>query len=151
MDTWNQITSLQVDLMYAEYYSDSDAAEAAQYKIDQIMYNNVSDEFAAAIDWANAQEEYASPFDMDGYIESYYIDAQAVMDEGYTQIEEGNNANDLGDKQGLVTVIFAVVLFMLGIVSTFNNMRNKFVVTGVSLIALIYGTIVMLGIPVIAI
>jgi hypothetical protein len=134
--------------MYAQQYSDTDAADAAQYKIDQIMYNNVSDEFSAAIDWANAQEAYASPFEMEGYVESYYTDAQAVLDEGYGLIEEGNNANDLGDKQGLVTVIFAVVLFLLGIVSTFSNMRSKFVVTGISLLALIYGIVVMLGIPI---
>jgi hypothetical protein len=148
MDTWNQLNNLQVDLMYAQQYSDTDAADAAQYKIDQIMYNNVSDEFSAAIDWANAQEAYASPFEMEGYVESYYTDAQAVLDEGYGLIEEGNNANDLGDKQGLVTVIFAVVLFLLGIVSTFSNMRSKFVVTGISLLALIYGIVVMLGIPI---
>ena len=149
MQTWNQLSSLQVDLMYAQQYEDTDAAEAAQYKIDQIMYNNVSEEFAAAIDWANAQQDYASPFEMEGYIDSYYADAQAVMDEGYAMIDEGNQSNDLGDKQGLVTVIFAVVLFMLGIVSTFSNMRTKFVVTGISIAALIYGAIVMLGIPVV--
>jgi hypothetical protein len=147
MDVWNQITSLQVDQMYAEYYKDADAAEAAQYKLDQIMYNNVSDEFRVAIDWANAQEDYASPFDMEGYLDSYYIEAEAVLEAGYAQIAEGNTANDWGDKQGLVTVIFAVVLFMLGIVSTFNNMRTKFVVTGVSIVALIYGVIMMAGIP----
>jgi hypothetical protein len=54
-----------------------------------------------------------------------------------TKFEKGNTANSYSDKQGLVTVIFAVVLFMLGIVSTFHNMRNNFVITGISLAALI--------------
>lgn len=46
------------------------------------MYNNVSEDFAAAIEWANAQEDYASPFDMEGFFESYYADAEAKYDEG---------------------------------------------------------------------
>jgi hypothetical protein len=137
---------LQVDLEYANNYGDTDAAEAAQYKIDMIMYS-VSDELAAAIDWANTQEEYATPFEMEGFVDSYYADAQAVMDEGYAKIEEGNQANQLGDKQGLVTVVLAVVLFMLGIVGTFNNMRTKILVTCVSLAGMIFGIVMMLGVP----
>ena len=146
LDTWNQISSLQVDLAYAEYFGDTDTAEAAQYKIDMIMYS-VSDELTAAIDWANEQEEYATPFEMEGFIDSYYADAQAVMDKGYAQIEDGNTANQLGDKQGLVTVILAVVLFMLGIVGTFHNARNKIVVVAVSLIGLVFGAVMMLSVP----
>ena len=148
LDTWNQISSLQVDLAYAEYFGDTDTAESAQYKIDMIMYS-VSDELTAAIDWANAQEEYATPFEMEGFIDSYYADAQAVMDEGYAQIEDGNTANQLGDKQGLVTVVLAVVLFMLGIVGTFHNSRNKIVVVAVSLVGLIFGTVMMLSVPIV--
>lgn len=146
MATWNQISSLQVDKVYADYYGDTDASEAAQYKIDMIMYS-VSEELSAAIDWANAQEEYATPFEMEGFIDSYYADAQTVMDAGYAQIEEGNTANQLGDKQGLVTVVLAVVLFMLGIVGTFHNTRNKIVVVAVSLVGLVFGTVMMLSVP----
>ncbi len=146
MATWNQISSLQVDKVYADYYGDTDASEAAQYKIDMIMYS-VSDELTAAIDWANAQEEYATPFEMEGFVDSYYADAQAVMDEGYAKIEEGNTANQLGDQQGLVTVILAVVLFMLGIVGTFHNERNKIVVVAVSVVGLIFGIVMMASVP----
>jgi hypothetical protein len=147
MQTWNEISSLRVDQAFAESAGDTDEVERIQYKLDYLMYNNVSAELETAIAWADEQTDYVSPFEMEGYIDSYYVEAQSVLDEGTAQIEAGNNANDLGDKQGLVTVIFAVVLFMLGIVSTFNSMRNKFVVTGISLVALIYGVIVMLGIP----
>ena len=147
MATWNQISSLQVDLDYANYYGDTDTADAAQYKIDMIMYS-VPEELVAAIDWANAQEEYATPFEMEGFLDSYYADAQTVMAEGYAKIEEGNQANQLGDKQGLVTVVLAVVLFMLGIVGTFHNMKTKLVVVGVSVAGLIFGTVMMLSVPV---
>lgn len=146
MNTWNQISALQVDLAYAQHYGDTDTAEAAQYKIDMIMYS-VSEELTAAIGWANAQEQYATPFEMEGFIESYYEDANAVMAEGYAAIEEGNVANRWGDQQGLVTVVLAVVLFMLGIVSTFKNAKTKMVVAGVSVAALIFGLVIMLEVP----
>jgi hypothetical protein len=146
MDTWNQISNLQVDKAYAEYYGDTDTAEAAQYKIDMIKYS-VSGELTAAIEWANAQEEYATPFEMDGFIDSYYAEAQSVMDDGYATIEAGNEANQLGDKQGLVTVVLAVVLFMLGIVGTFNSMKTKIVITAFSVAALIFGVVIMAGVP----
>ncbi len=149
--TWNEISSLRVDKAFAESAGDADEVERIQYKLDYLMYNNVSPEFGVAIAWADEQENYVSPFEMEGYGDSYYIDADALCDEGYAQIKAGNAANELGDKQGLVTVIFAVVLFMLGIVSTFNNMRTKFVITSISIAALIYGVIVMLSVPMITI
>jgi hypothetical protein len=36
---------------------------------------------------------------------------------------------------------------MLGIVSTFSNMKAKFIITGISAAALVFGFIVMLSIP----
>jgi hypothetical protein len=151
MQTWNEISSLRVDQAFAADAGDTDEVERIQYKLDYLMYNSVSPELEAAIEWADAQEDYVSPIEMEGYGGSYYADAEAKLDEGNAKIEEGNTANELGDKQGLVTVVFAVVLFMLGIASTFSNMRTKFVVMGVSIAALIYGIIVMLSVPMITI
>lgn len=147
MNTWNIISGLRVDAAFAEYKGEADDMERAQYKIEQVMADNVNDEFAAAIDWADAQTDYASPFDMEGYLDSYYIEANATYEEGEATIEEGQKANSLGDKLGLVTVIFAVVLFILGIVSTFKNPKTKMVVTGVSILAMVFGLIMMLSVP----
>ena len=147
MNTWNQISALQVDLDYAEYRGDADTAEAAQYKLDMLMYG-VSDELTAGIEWANAQENYATPFDKDGFIDAYYEDASAVMDEGYTQIEQGDEANNWADKQGLVSVILAVVLFMLGIVGVFQGKRTKLIIASVSVAALLFGVAIMLQVPI---
>ncbi len=147
MNTWNQISALQVDLDYADSRGDTDTAEAAKYKLDLLMYG-VSDELTAAITWANAQENYATPFEKDGVIDSYYADASAVMDEGYAQIEQGNAANNWADKLGLVSVILAVVLFMLGIVGVFQDKRTKLIIASVSVTALIFGVVIMLQVPI---
>lgn len=145
--TWNEINSLRIDLAFAESSGKTDDMERLQYKLNQLMYENVSEGLGAAIEWADAQEEYASPFEMEGFVGSYYEEGNAKYEEGWAKIEEGTANNQLDDKQGLVTVILAVVLFMLGIVSTFHNMRTKFVVTGVSLAALVYGFVMMLSVP----
>ena len=70
------------------------------------------------------------------------------MDEGYAQIEQGNEANNWADKLGLVSVILAVVLFMLGIVGVFQNKRTRLIIASVSVAALIFGVVIMLQVPI---
>lgn len=145
--TWNEINSLRVDLAFADSSGNTDDVDKIQYKLDQLMYESVSDGLRAAIDWADVQEEYASPFEMEGFIDSYYETANGSYNEGTATIDAGSLANKRGDKQGLVTVVYAVVLFLLGIVSTFADMKTKFVITGVSLVALVFGIVMMLSVP----
>ena len=149
MDIWNRITDLRIELEYATANNNEADMERYQWKLDQIMYDNVSDTFAQAIDWADAQTDYASPFDQEGYTESYYVDADATYDEGYGKLDEGDKNNHLGDILGLVTVIFAVVLFLLGIANSFKNSTTKFAVVAVSVAAFVVSVIIMVGIPII--
>ena len=147
MATWNEISDLRTDLIYAQDNNDAIEAERLQYKLDVIMYNNVDDHLQGAIDWADAQTDYASPFDQEGFYETYYTDANAMYAQGQAYMDEGSNYNDLGDKQGLVTVIFSVVLFLLGIVSTLKNIKIRIAVTALSFFTLIYGFISMMSVP----
>ncbi len=48
--------------------------------IEQIMTNNVSEEFAKAINWALDQEDNVTPFDMEGYYDSYFADSLATLE-----------------------------------------------------------------------
>ena len=84
---------------------------------------------------------------MDGFIDSYYEDATAVIDEGYAQIDQGDEANNWADKQGLVSVILAVVLFMLGIVGVFQSKKTKIIIVSVSVVALLFGVALLLQVP----
>ena len=147
MDVWNKISDLRVELYAAETNGDAVAMETIQYKIDTAMYNNVSEELSAAIEWADAQELYASPFEMEGFVDSYYEVANAKYAEGEQSMKEGSEANTLGDKQGLVTVIYSVVLFLLGIVGTFKNTKIRMIVTVLSVVTLAIGAGFMLTIP----
>lgn len=147
LEAWNTISDLRVDLEFAQSKGDTTEEERLQYKLDKAMYENVDEHLAAAIEWADAQAEYASPFEMEGFIDSYYTDANARYDEGQQKIEDGSKDNSLGDKQGLVTVIYAVVLFLLGMAAFFNDRRTRIILIGVSLAGFVFATIMMLTVP----
>ena len=147
MDVWNRLNDLRVDLVFAQNNNDTASIESLQYKIDTIMYDNVGADLAAAIEWADQQTDYASPFDQEGFTDSYYTDASAKYQEGLDFMDMGSKANDLGDIQGLVTVVYSVVLFLLGIVGTFKNVKVRLTVTAISSATLIYGIITMLTVP----
>ena len=121
--------------------------ERIDWKLEQIYADNVSEGLQAAIDWADGQDEYASPFDMEGYTDSYFADAQAVLDEAQETLEQGQKDNAHGDAFGLVTVIYSIVLFLLGIAGSFKSTTNKTVIICIGIVGLIAASIYMLTLP----
>lgn len=148
MDLWNRISDLRIELEFAYNMSDAIQIEKFEWKLAQIMADNVSEELAAAITWADDQEEYASPFDKDGFIESYYEDANAKYAEGQELLQSGQEDNSFGDILGLVTVIFAAVMFLLGITPSFGTATTRFMVMGISLLGFVYAITMMLRVPI---
>lgn len=169
MQVWNLISDYQVGILYAVDAEPADEAAAAAiadkayenaYKIKFICADNLSAEMAAMInydfsftaddiiDWVcNDEQATVSPFsDMD-YIESYYADARAVLAESEAILAEGQDDNQKGDTFNLVTVIYSVVLFMLGIVGTFRRLPNRMLITGIAIAGFLFGTIFMFTIP----
>ncbi len=145
---YNEINSLRIDLTFAQEKQDANETERLSWKLNELFANNVSEELSAAIDWADAQTEYVSPFAMEGLVESYYTDADAKYAEGEALVADGSSDNSLGDKLGLTTVIYAVVLFLLGVVNTFESRVTKIGITGISVAALIYAFVLMVSVPV---
>ena len=147
MMLWNQISEASLNLTFAEESGDDVEAEKYSYLLDQLMSANATQEFLDAVNWALDQEDYATPFDMEGYVDSYFEDAWAVLDESEALLEQGKQDNSNGDKFGLVTVIYSVVLFMLGIVGTFKKLPNRYIITGVAIAGFLFATIYMFTIP----
>jgi hypothetical protein len=102
-----------------------------------------------AIDWADSQEDYASPFDNEEFLYAYYEEANALYEEASETMTAGDTSNTNADNLGLVTVIYAVVLFLLGISASFNVPRIKRAVVVISAIAFIVATVYMFTIPVV--
>lgn len=147
MQIWTELNSLNIDYEYATAKGDTTEAEKINWKINEILNNRVSDSFEEAIKWAFDQKEYATPFEKEGYVDSYYTEANETLVKSKEVLEQGKKDNANGDKLGLVTVFYSVVLFLVGIVSTFNNQKTKLIVLGIALVCFILATIIMFTVP----
>lgn len=144
---WNEISDLRIEYTFAEENGDTAEMEKLDWKLNQLYNDNCSDALYDAILWADEQEEYASPFEMEGFVDSYFEDAMTVLAESEEILEQGKQDNKNGDSFGLVTVIYSVVLFLLGIVGTFKNLPNRYIVLAVALVGFLVATIYMVTLP----
>ncbi len=152
MMTWNTISDIYIDMAYAEEKGDELEYEKLSYKYDTLLYDNCTEDFQAAIEWALSQEEWTSPFEYtyeDGttYQDSYFDNAREVIAEADQMLEQGKADNTNGDAFNLVTVIYSVVLFLLGIVGVFKNLPNRIAILGVAAVGFLIATIYMFTIP----
>ncbi len=144
---WNAITDYTFDLALAEAKGDKTEMELIQEKIDTIRQDNCSKEFDEAIDWALEQNYAATPFDKEGFVDSYYADAEEKFNEADALLKEGMTDNHNGDTYNLVNVLYSLVLFLLGIVGIFKNIPNRFAVFVIAVILMLAATIFMFTIP----
>lgn len=144
---WNTIYDYAFDAEIAEMNGRSDEAEMIYAKIDTLMNDNCTDEFYDAIEWAMEQDYDATPFDKEGYVDSYFTEANAVLDEADALLEQGKTDNANGDAYGLVSVIYSLALFLLGIVGIFKKIPNRVVITVFACVLIVLATIFMLTIP----
>lgn len=169
MQVWNQISDYQVGIMYAASSESTDEAAIAEnedkqyenaYKILFICADNLSEEMAEKIgydfnftvediiDWVcNDENATVSPFSDPEFIESYYTEARDLLAESEAVLAEGQDDNQKGDTFNLVTVIYSVVLFMLGIVGTFRKLPNRMLITIIAIAGFLFATIFMFTIP----
>ena len=167
MEVWNTLSSYEVDIIYADSVKDKNAVEEKVQKLQWFCSDNLTDDMAAAIGydldafedgkndtdeilaWLNDENGNAlvSPFNSDEFIDNYYTEALEVLDESQAVLEQGQQDNANGDKFSLVSVIYSVVLFLLGIVGVFKNKTNKLVVLAISVVCLVVALIFMLTIP----
>lgn len=160
MQVWNQISDYQVEVLYASENGNDDKLLESAYKIKFICIDNLSQEMAdligydfnfdvdQIIDWVqNDERATVSPFSNEDYVNSYYAEAQEILAESEAVLSEGQADNTKGDKFNLVTVIYSVVLFMLGIVGTFRRLPNRMLITAIAIAGFLFGTIYMFTIP----
>lgn len=148
---WNNYYEYQINYEFAVEEGDDAAAEKYQYMMDVLLQNNCSDGLAEAIEWAQAQEDetgyVTSPFEMEGFQESYFENANAELEEAEALLEDGQQSNKNGDNFNLVTVIYSVVLFLLGIVGIFKKIPCRLGVFIISCVAFLGATIFMWTLP----
>ena len=147
MQLVDRINDIRIELTYAEDNGNVEEAEKLQWKIDEIVNNSASDELVEAMHWADEQEDYASPFDMEGFMDSYFEEAVEVLAEADEVLKQGQEDNANGDAFGLVTVIYSIVLFLLGISSSFKSEKNKMALLIIGLVGTVLATGYMFTLP----
>ena len=164
MGIWNTIAGYEVEILYAVDAKDAAAIEANVWKLEWFAEDNLTDEMAAKIgydsakftdgnndtqdivEWLKDDKAITSPFTQE-FIDTYFTEANAKLEEAEKVLEQGRQDNANGDKFSLVTVIYSVALFLLGIVGVFKNATNKKIVLVISVVCLIVAVVFMCTIP----
>jgi hypothetical protein len=125
---YDRLTDLQLDIANP----DPAISAAAQIKYDTIYFQSVSDEFDAAIKWADAQNEadpelWYSPLNNEDYQNFLFSGYQDAKDKADVTIAEGDVANGLSDRLTLNTVLMAISLFLLGVAAVVRQTRVKLI------------------------
>ena len=144
---WNTIFGLQLDMETAKEKGNEDEAKVIEIKIQKIMNDNCSPKLSEAIKGINLQEKTSSPFEKEEFVNSYFEKAKELLDESQKVMEEGKQDNLRGDSYKLVTVIYSLVLFLLGIVGIFKDFQSRKALFIFSVCILTFAIIYMFTIP----
>ena len=142
--TWNSIQNYVFDAELAQEQGDTRKVELLQKKV-MALREGCTDEFNEALQWALENEK--SPFEEEGFAESYFTDAIEGVEAANAKLAEGKQDNQNSDTYGLVTVIYSIVLFLLGIAAIFKHFPNRVAVVAIAIGFLVLDTIFMLTIP----
>jgi hypothetical protein len=145
---YDRLTDLQLDIANP----DPAISEAAQIKYDTIYFQSVSDDFDAAIAWADSQNEadpalWYSPLDNEDYRATLFGGYQDAKAEADTTIAEGDIANGLSDRLTLNTVLMAISLFLLGVSAVVRQTRVKVILGAVATAIFLTAAVLTLFIP----
>lgn len=144
---WNTILNLQIDLETAKEKGNKDEEKVIEAKIQKIMNESCSPKLLEAISSMNLQEKTNSPFEKEEFVNGYFEKANELLVESQQTMEEGKQDNLRGDSYKLVTVIYSLVLFLLGIVGILKDFQSRKLLFIISVGILIFGIIYMLTIP----
>ncbi len=111
----------------------------------EALQEKCTPELKAAIDWA--LEAGKSPFEKEGYAKSYYKESEELLKKSKDILATGKQDNLNSDRYGLVTVIYSLVLFLLGIAGTFKHSPNRIGIVSTAVLMLVIGSILMFSIP----
>ena len=143
---WNVAKEYYYELEAAKAEGDQTKTELISEKIESFKDQSVSDILAEGVDWMEDNNE-DNPFKMPGMTEKYFAVAQENVGQSQELLEEGMRDNTKGDSYNLVTVIYSLTLFLLGIIGTFKDMPNRITVLLIAVGFLIFAFIYMCTIP----
>lgn len=142
---WNALSDYYYELEVAKEEGNQSKITFLTDKINSALSSS-DPLLTEAIDWMQKNGK-SNPFEMPGLTEKYFKEAQTKLKESQDLLAEGQRDNTKGDSYNLVSVIYSLVLFLLGIIAVFKDMPNKLVVMGIAFVFLVFAFIYMLHIP----
>ena len=143
---WNTVVDYHYDLEVAKNDGDQTKINILNKKIDNFKKNNTSDLLAEGVKLME-ENHGNSPFDMPGITEKYFESAQKTLNQSHELLEEGKRDNKKGDSYLLVTVIYSLTLFLLGMVGTLKDIPNRITLLTIAIVCMIFAFIYMCIIP----
>lgn len=143
---WNTVRDYYYDLEEAKAENDRAKIDLITEKIENFKKQSISEILSEGIKWME-ENNADNPFLMPGMEGKYFESAQEKVDQSQELLEEGMRDNTKGDSYNLVTVIYSLTLFLLGIIGTFKNMPNRIAVLAIAVAFLLFAFIYMCTIP----
>jgi len=144
----NRLSELTIEANSADATLAADAGD----KTAELTFMSVSEEFAAAIAWGEAEdisdaEFYHNPQDNEDYRDvlfSGWADKKAEAD---AMIAQGDVFNSLSDRLTLNTVLMAISLFLLGVAAVVRQRRVQIVLMSTAMAIFAVAGALTAGIP----
>lgn len=143
---WNTAKDYYYELEAAKVDGDQAKIDLINEKIKSFEEQNASEILIKGVQWMMENDE-ENPFLMPGIDEMYLSAANETAANSQELLEEGKRDNTKGDSYQLVTVIYSLTLFLLGIVGTFKNMPNRIAVLAIAVVCLVFAFVYMCTIP----
>lgn len=145
--TWNTILDLKIDLEAAREQGNTTEAKLIEHKIQKIKQGSCSPKLLEALNNDKDVQNGMSPFENEAFTKSYFEEADKLLAESQKRLEEGKNDNLRDDSFSLVSVIYSLVLFLLGIVGVLKDHQSRKALFIFSACLLIIGMIYMFTLP----
>ncbi len=145
---WNTFIEYSYELEIANANGEENTAAIIEEKMENYINENGSDVLRETYEiFGDESNDYESPFDVPGMTDKYYETANELLAESEELLKEGQKDNANGDSYNLATVIYSVVLFLLGIVGIFKRLPNRKAVLCIAIVGLIATVVYMVTIP----
>ena len=152
MKTLQQGQSSTVDAMVFIQYINS--LQEKNKDLSDFYYQSFRPDMKIAVDaWLktdpmNNPNSPRTPFQMTEYNRTFAMDANNFLKESSLRLEEAQNASNISDKYVLMTVIYAVVLFIGSIMGKMFSNQIRLMLLAVGLGITSVATIIVLFLPV---
>ena len=125
---------------------DAAAAAIAEETIEVLTFQSVTEEFGAAMAWADAENEadpdfFTHPQGSEDYQAALFGPYGEMKDQAEAALASSAIYNDLGDRLTLNTVLLAISLFLLGVAAILRTRRVQGLLAGVATAIFVVATV----------